>query len=66
MRYHVLSIENLCFQTTNRHNLRSDRCARCVIKWCFSWLFSARCMCSSCRIGEIVQSVGHRPSVCLL
>jgi len=34
MHYHVLSIEYLCFQTTNRHNLHIDCSARCVIKCC--------------------------------
>jgi len=32
--YHVLSLEYLCFLTTNRLNLRIDCSARCVIKCC--------------------------------
>jgi len=51
------------FSQKNKPSLRIDCSACCVIKIVF---ISALCMCNSSRIGEVVQSVGHRPSVCLL
>jgi len=63
VHYHALRLEYLCFLTTNWLSLRTDCSAHCVIKSCF---FSALYMWNSCRIGEVVQSVGQGSSVCLL
>jgi len=50
--------------SNNRLSLRIDCNACCAIKCCF--YFCSTHMCNVCRIGEVVQSVGHGPSVCLL
>jgi len=57
----ILSLEYLCFQTTSMLTIRID----CVHVVLLNVVFiSALCMCNSCRIGGVVQSVGHGHPVC--
>jgi len=36
-----------------------------LLKLVFSYFISIMCMCNGCRVGEVVQYVGHGSSVCL-
>ena len=62
VHYHTLNLEYLCFLTPNSLNLLID-CSACWVKVVF---ISSLCMCSTCRIGAVLQLVGQEPSACLL